>query len=82
MTTTRRGGSGMASVAILPQRRRAATIRKVEPWEPPLDKHDVEAILKGLFDANVRLLDVAENVVAIRRLLEEDEQEEEDWPEP
>jgi hypothetical protein len=54
----------------------------VEPWEPPLDKHDVEAILTGLFDANVRLLDVAENVVAIRRLLEEDEQEEEDWPEP
>ena len=72
----------MASAAILPKPGCAVTIREVEPREPPLDKHDVEAILTGLFDANVRLLDVAENVVAIRRLLEEDEQEEEDWPEP
>lgn len=72
----------MAFAAILPKPRCATTIREVEPREPPLDKDDVEAILTGLFDANVRLVDVAENVVAIRRLLEEDEQEEEDWPEP
>jgi hypothetical protein len=54
----------------------------VEPWEPPLDRGDVDALLTALFDANVRLHGIAENVIAIRGLLEDDgEEEEEDWPE-
>ena len=51
----------------------------MDPWQPPpLDRGDVDAILDGVFDANVRLGELKDDVGAIRRLLEDDEEEEED----
>jgi hypothetical protein len=52
----------------------------MDPWQPPpLDRDDVNAILDGVFDANVRIVQVMDEVVAIRRLLESyGEEEDED----
>jgi hypothetical protein len=66
----------MASAAILPTPALAANVAFVQSWE--LEGGDA----KGIFDANAKLDELAENVGAIRRLLEEDDgEEEEDWPE-
>jgi hypothetical protein len=52
----------------------------MEPWEPPLDAQDVSTIMRGLFYANVKLDQLRHEVAAIRDLLEDDgEEEEEDW---
>jgi hypothetical protein len=54
----------------------------VEPWEP-LD--EFTTILNTLMNMDARLAEVAENVSAVRALLEDDEDEEEedeDLPEP
>jgi len=51
---------------------------EMEPWEPPLDRDDVTAIINGVFEANVKLVDLKDEVVAIRRLLEDDGEEEEE----
>jgi hypothetical protein len=49
----------------------AATISGMDLWQPlPLDRFDVDVIVDGVFDANVRILRVMDEVVAIRRLLE------------
>jgi hypothetical protein len=52
----------------------------MDPWQPlPLDRVDVNAIVDGVFDANVRILQVMDEVVAIRRLLKSyGEEEDED----
>jgi len=51
----------------------------MDPWQPlPLDRVDVDAILDGVFDANVRLGELKDEVIAIRRLLEDDDEEEEE----
>ena len=50
----------------------------MEPWEPPLDRNDVDAILEGLFDANARLVAIMDEVDVIRRLLEDYGGEEEE----
>ena len=50
---------------------------EMEPWEPPLDRDDVTAIINGVFEANVKLVD-KDDVAAIRRLLEDDGEEEEE----
>jgi hypothetical protein len=51
----------------------------MDPWQPlPLDRDDVETILRGVFDANRRILRVGDEVIAIRRLLEDYGEEEED----
>ena len=52
----------------------------MDPWQPlPLDRIDANAIVEGVFDANVRILLVMDEVVAIRRLLESyGEEEDED----
>ena len=52
----------------------------MDPWQPlPLDRFDVDAIVEGVYDANVRILRVMDEVVAIRRLLESyGEEEDED----
>jgi hypothetical protein len=44
----------------------------------PLDRIDANAIVEGVFDANVRILRVMDEVVAIRRLLESYGEEEDD----
>jgi hypothetical protein len=44
----------------------------------PLDREDVDTILRGVFDANRRILRVRDEVVAIRRFLERYGNEEED----
>jgi hypothetical protein len=49
-------------------------------WSQEAD--DVSVILRALFEINAKLADVGEHVVAIRSLLEEDGEEEEDLPEP
>jgi hypothetical protein len=44
----------------------------MDPGQPlPLDRGDVDTILRGIFDANERILEVRDEVVAIRRLLED-----------
>jgi hypothetical protein len=49
----------------------------MDPGQPlPLDHEDVKAILRGVFDANRRILRVRDEVVAIRRLLEDHGEEE------
>jgi hypothetical protein len=51
----------------------------MDPWQPlRLDRVDANAIVDGVFDANVRILKVMDEVVAIRRLLESYGEEEED----
>jgi hypothetical protein len=51
----------------------------MDRWQPlPLDRVDVDAIVDGVFDANVRILRVMDEVVAIRRLLEGYGEEEDD----
>jgi hypothetical protein len=52
----------------------------MNPGQPlPLDRDDVDTILRGVFDANRRILRVRDEVVAIRRLLESyGEEEDED----
>jgi hypothetical protein len=51
----------------------------VDAWQPlPLDRDDVDTILRGVFDANRRILRVRDEVVAIRRLLESHGEEDED----
>jgi hypothetical protein len=51
----------------------------MDPWQPlPLDRDDVDTILRGIFDANRRIVRVRDEVVAIRRLLEDYGEEEED----
>lgn len=47
----------------------------MEPWEP-LD--EFTTIMNTLMNINARLEEVAENVDAIRRLLEDDDEEEEE----
>jgi hypothetical protein len=39
---------------------------------------DVDAVLAGIFDVNAKLVRITEEVTAIRRLLEEDGDEEEE----
>jgi hypothetical protein len=46
--------------------------------ELPFDRADVDAILSGLFDLNDRVERVADELTAIRRLPEDDDEEEED----
>jgi hypothetical protein len=46
--------------------------------ELPFDRADVDAILSGLFHLNIRVERAPDELTAIRRLLEDDEQEEED----
>ena len=51
----------------------------MDQWRPlPLDRVDVNAIVDGVFDANVRIVQVLDEVVAIRRLLESYGEEEDD----
>jgi|GEM_PF-4099514 len=51
----------------------------MDRWQSlPLDRVDVDAIVDGVFDANVRILRVMDEVVAIRRLLESYGEEEDD----
>lgn len=54
--------------------------------EPLVDRHDVTALLSGIFDLNTKLAQAADDVHAIRLLLEEEDGEEEeeegDWPSP
>jgi hypothetical protein len=51
----------------------------MDPGQPlPLDRDDVDTILRGVFDANRRILHVRDEVVAIRRLLESYGEEDED----
>jgi hypothetical protein len=51
----------------------------MDPWQPlPLDRDDVDTILRGVFDANRRILRVQDEVVAIRRLLESHGEEEDE----
>ena len=51
----------------------------MDPWQPlPLDRVDVDASLDGVFDANVRILLVMDEVAAIRRCLESYGEEEDD----
>ena len=55
----------------------------MEPREPVLDRFDVNTMMRGLFNANVKLDRLLEDVAAIRELLEDDgEEEEEDWLQP
>jgi hypothetical protein len=44
--------------------------------EPPVDRQDVSSIIGGLFEMNAKLADIAEDVSAIRAMLEEDDDEE------
>jgi hypothetical protein len=44
----------------------------------PVDREDVVAIIGGLFDANSNLAQIADDVKAIRRLLEEENGREEE----
>jgi hypothetical protein len=62
----------MASAAILPAPVLAANVAYVQPWE--LEGGDATIIMRGIFDANVKLDQILE-------LLKEDdgEEEEEDW---
>ena len=49
--------------------------------EPPIDDRDVDSILSGVFHLNANLAEIADDVKAIRLLLEngdEEEEEEED----
>ena len=51
----------------------------MDPWQPlPLDRGDVDAILTGVFDANDRLVRLTDEVIAIRSLLEDYGEEEDD----
>jgi hypothetical protein len=43
-----------------------------------LDRVDVNAIVDGVFDANVRIVQILDEVVGIRRLLESYGEEEDD----
>ena len=45
--------------------------------EPTLVRADVDAALAGLFDLNAKLTTIGDDILAIRRLLEDDEDEEE-----
>jgi len=50
----------------------------MEAWQPPFDRDDAEAILAGLFDVNARLVEINVHLAAMRILLgDEDEEEEE-----
>jgi len=51
----------------------------VEPWKYP-DSSESAVIMGALFDINAQLIEIGENVIAVRRLLEDDGQEE-DQPE-
>jgi hypothetical protein len=44
----------------------------------PVVRADVDAVLAGMFDANLRLTRIAEEATTIRRLLEDDGDEEEE----
>jgi hypothetical protein len=44
----------------------------------PFERADVDAILGGIFDLNIRVERAADELTAVRRLLEDDDQEEED----
>lgn len=46
-------------------------------WE----REDVASIIAGVFDLNVKLDGIARNVAAIRRLIDENDEEEEEAPE-
>jgi hypothetical protein len=46
-------------------------------WE----QEDVLATLKGVFDVNAKLADIAQDVDAIRRMMEDGDEEEEGGPE-
>lgn len=53
--------------------------------EPAFDERDVTSILSGVFDLNTKLERVAEDIHAIRRILEDGDEEEEEeegdaWP--
>jgi len=51
----------------------------MDPWQPPpLTRFDVNAIVDGVYDANVRILRVMDEVVTIRRLLESYGEEEDE----
>jgi hypothetical protein len=51
----------------------------MDPGQPlPLDRDDVDTILRGVFDANRRIVKVRDEVVAIRRLLESNGDEEDE----
>lgn len=47
----------------------------MEPWEP---RDDFTTIMNTLMNIDARLQEVADNVGAIRRLLEDDDEEEEE----
>jgi outer membrane murein-binding lipoprotein Lpp len=44
----------------------------------PFEREDVTSIIGGVFDLNAKLARISEDVAAIRRLLEEDDGEEEE----
>jgi hypothetical protein len=44
----------------------------------PLERDDVDALLAGFFDVNVKLDDIRQHLAAIRILLGEDEDEEQE----
>jgi len=46
--------------------------------EPSFDERDVTGILSGVFHMNANLAEIAEDVWAIRLLLEDDDEEEEE----
>jgi hypothetical protein len=50
--------------------------RVLPAGEWPFDDVDVRAIIRGLFEANAKLSDIAKDVAAIRAWLEEDDDEE------
>jgi hypothetical protein len=45
---------------------------------PVVEREDVTSIISGIFDIRLKLDVIARNVVAIRNLLDEDDEEEED----
>jgi hypothetical protein len=61
----------VASRATLPHWRRVRTITYVDPWLP--DPDDARIIMRALFELRAKLNEVGDDVTAIRRLLEEDD---------
>jgi hypothetical protein len=53
----------------------AATIGRVEPWEPT---DDLTLIMRTLMNTDAKLDEITDHVVAIRSLLEDDDEEAEE----
>jgi hypothetical protein len=65
----------MAISAILWTAACAATIARMEPWEPA---DDLTLIMRTLVTLDAKLDEIVGHVVAVRSLLEDDEEEEEE----